>query len=704
MLKEHSEDALDDREGLGTSPEISNKTLEPTNRTVNSIDQAVEICETLISDWRKGITNSARITSKVNGERPYNQKRLKDAQKDWKTNISTGFLATECRKILPRLHMPIKTAKYLTAASLPINWPDGAAKSEFFRHTLTETLRSWPKFNFYIRGLAREVGVFGFGFNVWFDEWEWRPTLVRMDKGFIPQGTEVSEFEPQFFVARYDYQPYELLSLLKNGVDAERTEWNKKNTISAIENAMPVHADSSMEGARSYEDLIRQASWGTRYEKGAKVIRTHHLFAKESSGKVSHYILLAGDSASGPPRSAREMSRSFDESRLLYEHLDEFDEMADVVHTMVFDFGDGTIHGSWGVGQILYDMAAQVEKIRCDSIDNMRMTNRMKLQVPEAKNVNDVKLTVNDTMMIVSGAQFAGNQAAMPQDIQGYELLDQKLTQIAQQKVGAFVPPIPLQPSDIKAAQINAAMSKEKELQEDNLENWLIQWASIARTISRRLAKEGSPDSVAKKFRETLLEKLTTEEIDMLVNVFPVQSVMDYTEYRAQQRGMFAASVKGDPMFRQAQVARTMAAGVGDERFVNEICVPEGDQSDQTRAQSKQLMENASLSIGQPTPVLPDDNDWVHMQTLKPFLEGALQQGNIQLATISLQHYAAHHGQGTAKKIIPKDEINGQTGYISAIEKQIEALTQRQQIQQQGQQAQQQAEQQAQQMVSSGQV
>jgi hypothetical protein len=704
MTIEDSDNVIQDTSGMGSTPELSDKTLESSNRTVNSVGQAFSICERLINDWKKGILNAARITSKINGERPYNQKRLKDAQKDWKTNISTGFLATECRKVLPRLHMPVKTAKYLTAASLPSSWANGSEKSDFFRQTVTETIRSWPKFNFYLRGLAREVGIFGFGHNVWFDEWEWRPTLVRMDKGFIPQGTEVMDTDPTFFACRYDYHPSELVSLLRDATDSGRKEWKKDNVVQAVIGAMPPVVDATYRNARSYEDLVRQATWGWRYEKGSKVIRTYHLFSKEVTGKVSHYILLADGYTSGGAVAETSLGGITGEKYLLYENLDEFDSMSDVVTTMVFDFGDGTVHGSWGVGQILYDLAAQVEKIRCDSVDNMRMTNRMKLQVPDAKNVNDVKLTVNDTMMIVSGAQFAGNQAAMPQDIQGYELLDQKLTQIAQQKIGAFVPPIPLQPSDVKAAQINAAMSKEKELQEDVLENWLIQFAVVVKTISRRLAKKGSPDEVAKKFRQTLLKKLTEEEIDLLVNVFPVQSVIDFTEYKAQQRALFAASVKGDPLFRQAQIARVMAAGAGDERFVNDITVPEGDQSDQTKAARDQLVENASIALGQPTPVVSYDNDWVHMQTMKPGMDLLLKSGNVKTATIALRHYASHYAQGVAKKVIPQEEINSEKSYVAAVEKQIQALQQREQIQQQGQAAQQQATTQAQQMVASGQA
>lgn len=688
------------QDSTGSAPEVSDG-LKVDNRTINSVNQAYSVCETLVSDWKKGILNSARITAKLNGERPYNQKKLENAGKGWKTNISTGFLATECAKVAPRLYMPIKTAKYLTASSLPSGWPDGEIKTEKFRQEITEVVRSWPKFNFYIRGLAREVGYFGFAFNAWFDEYEWRPTLLRMDKGFVPQGTEVMDTEPGFFLAKYDYKPSELLEILKNATENGRTEWKKKATVTAINAAIPKPTDSSYPEARTYEDLVRQSVWQYTYTKGVKTIETWHLFAKEASGKVSHYIILAGGSGVASPAQTGFMAEDKDDSRLLYEKLDKYESMADCMSTIVFDYGDGTVHGSWGAGQILYDLSHQVEKIRCDSIDNMRMNNKIKAQVPEAKNVNDVKLTVNDSMVIVSGAQFAGNMAAMPTDVASYEELDMKLTKIAQEKIGAFVPPIPLQPSDIKAAQINAALMKERELQEALLENWLIQFAVVMKTITRRLCNPDSPDSTAQELKKKLLNFLTTEEIDMLASRFPVQSVADFTEYAAQKRGAFAQSVMNNPLFKQAAAARLMAEGVGDAKFVEQIVKPEGDQSDEIAATHAQLLESGAMaSTGQAVPVLANDNDWMHMQVLKPQLS-ALLQGDIPIAIaqIGLQHYAAHYAQGVAKKTIPKDQINAEKSFIASAEKLIAEKQKQEQIKKAAAQAEAQATAQANIMV-----
>jgi hypothetical protein len=688
------------QDSTGNTPIVTDD-LQVENRTISSVDQAFQVCETLVNDWKKGIITSARITAKINGERPYNQKKLEQNEKGWKTNISTGFLATECSKVTPRLFMPIKTAKYLTAAQLPPGYPDGEIKSQHFRQIITDTIRAWPKFNPFIRGLAREVGTFGFAFASWFDEYDWRPTLMRMDRGFVPQGTEITE-EPVFFMAKYDYKPSELMALLRSSIEAGRDEWNKDNVVQAVNNAAPVPVDATYPNARSYEELIRQATWSFSYSKGAKVIRTWHLFAKETTGMVSHYILVS-DTAGGTTANA---AGSPDQSkRLLYQYLDQYPTMNDAVNTMVFDYGDGTVHGSWGAGQILYDLAAQVEKIRCDSIDNMRNSNKMKLQVTDAKNVNDVQLTVNDTWMIVSGAQFAGVTAALPQNMEGYELLDAKLTQLAQQKIGAFVPPIPLQPSDIKAAQINAAMSKEKELQEALLENWLIQFAQIVQTITRRLCNPESPDPIAREVMGKLMQKLQPDEIDMLVKQFPVKSVMDFTEYKAQQRAAFAASCLNNPLFKQSALARVMAEGSGDESFIETIVLPEGDQTEVLTAQRQQKLENAAMAIGQTVPVLPSDNDWVHMQTMKPDLGNMLMQPNMntQLATIGLQHYASHWEQGVAKKQIPQEAINDEKSWIASAEKTIAAHQQREQLQQQVQAAQAAATQQAQQIVGGGQ-
>ncbi len=190
----------------------------------------------------------------------------------------------------------------------------------------------------------------------------------------------------------------------------------------------------------------------------------------------------------------------------------------------------------------------------------------------------------------------------------------------------------------------------------------------------------------------------------MLASQFPVQSVMDFTEYKAQQRAAFAVSVVNNPLFKQSVVARVMAESAGDETFVKSITIPEGDQTDVLTAQRAQTIEAAAMDAGKPIPVVQSDNDWVHMQTLKPDLAATLDSGNVQVAEIKLNHYAGHWQAGVAKKTIPPDQINAEKSFIDAVMKNIEAQKQSAAIKQQSQQAMAEAEAQAQQLVASGQV
>jgi hypothetical protein len=64
-----------------------------------------------------------------------------------------------------------------------------------------------------------------------------------------------------------------------------------------------------------------------------------------------------------------------------------------------------------------------------------------------------------------------------------------------------------------------------------------------------------------------------------------------------------------------------------------------------------------------------------------------LKSGNVQLAQLGLQHYAAHWSQGVNKKTIPKDQINSEKAAIAAMEEMIKVQTEKQQLAQQHQQA-----------------
>lgn len=157
-------------ENYGTPPEIpagSEESLTPSTETefaINNPSQALAVAYRLIEDWKNGIANQAAITAQLNGQRPRDPGVLENLGRNWLPNINAGVLRVEAGKVPARLWQPINTATHLTAAKLPENWPQGVKKTGIFRQKVTHTIRSWRKWPWFMRQLAREVGFFGFGY------------------------------------------------------------------------------------------------------------------------------------------------------------------------------------------------------------------------------------------------------------------------------------------------------------------------------------------------------------------------------------------------------------------------------------------------------------------------------------------------------------------------------------------------------------
>lgn len=678
---------------MGDSPDVDASTMESPNRVITSISQAIEISGKDIIDARKLILAAAKITAKKQGAPPYNPGKLKEQGKLWKRNVSTRFLQKELNRAAPRFYMPILSASTLTAAELPAGWPKGQEKTKFFRDTITQAFRSWRKFDMLWRGAGAEVCDFGYCFMCWTDTKEWRPHLARMDRGFVPKGSEVMDDKLARFTLKWSYRPDELLKIARDATDAGSEKWKKEAVAEAVNKATQPVRPGDMSGQRKWEELIREQVIDYSTSRAQRMIECRIFWALEFSGKVSQYILWPDGTG---------------DNKLLFEDLDAYDGTDQAVIPLVFGYGDGTIQGSMGPGQLLYDLAGQVERVRCDGIDNLLNSNKARLQVANAKDVASAQLVVNDVMVVACGATFAQNIGGISGDPKGYMLLDDKMTQWAQEIVGSYLPPMPSQASKAATAIVEQAQQREQAIQQDNLENWLKQVALVIAEMTRRMLDPDSDDEYAQGIRKkllgdnvgwltktlskladkvTLLKKiippapvmLSEEELEILINQPAVQSVTDFTEYAAGQRAQFAASVQNNPLFNQDAVARYMAAGVPNagQSFVDSIVVPTGDTTSQTiQARQQQLESSSMLLTGQPVPVATTDSHYIHWQQMQGPLQQAIQAGAIPAAKAGLAHAAAHFAAAQAQKTWPPDKINEDKATLARFQQALQAKEQ----------------------------
>ena len=668
-------------ESIDQNIELLEGTLELKEGTIKSIDDACSLVDQLIDDCKTIITKQAKIESRINGERPYARAKLKAQAKDWKSNINTGVLATQIQQVVPRYYMPIFSADTLTAAELPLSNDDGSvyydsgAKTAFFRQSITEAIRGWAKWMWFVRGISQEVVKHGRGFAVFFDRYDWRPTFVRSDRLFLPTGIEIGDSEIPYFAVDVEYKPFELLALAKRSEDAGLSLWNKDGVAEAIERSEKPSGSWTEETSRSWADLVRQTPRTYSKRKDYKVTKTHHLFTSEEDGTVTHRIIAKGNNG---------------DNRLLFESVSAYSMMSEVLCPLVFEYGDGTIMGSWGIGFIIHDLALELEKIRNGSYDNLRNTNKIKIQASESRQVEDIALTQTDEMVIVAGGTFAGSTAALSQNPEGYMALERELYRAMSERIGSYLPPV-AQARDVSAAAINAAMAQQDQVALANLDNYLKQFALIVKEITRRLCDPTTNDVVAKSVMAKLAARIQIDEIIAFIASPVCKSIADFTPAGKQNKAQFAMSQMNNPAYKASELAKIAADAVGGVRFSDAIVVGEGENMDSLAQQSKQLIENTTLAMGVPLPVLAADNDYIHMQAMKQPMQEILNTGNIQIAQLGLAHYSAHYIAGLSKKVIPKDKINAEKSFIAQYEKAVKqvaeqhAAMQQQQMQQQGQ-------------------
>ena len=657
-----------DTEDVGTQIQVTDRITvsEETRYAIANPSQGISVCRGLIEDWERGIKNSRIITAHLNGKRPRSPKQLKALARDWLPNINSGELRNQCQKMPSRFFMPVFSASSLSSSRLPSRWPNAANKSEIYRSEVTTAIRRWKKWPWFVKKICREMSFFGFGFAVWFDEVEWKPTFIRQDQGFVPVGTELGDEDVPLFMVRWAYKVPDLIKTVEESREAGHDVWKLEAVAAAINAASTVTSDDSSENQRRYEELVRQAATG-ELEKGYRVVEAWHLFSVDPDKSVSHHVYLADQGK----QKGNQKAETTTENRLLFEKRGQFDSMDDVFCVMAFDGDDGTVHGSWGAGQMIFESSLEYEKTLNDWLGALRQAAKIKTQCQEGVEPSQVKLVVDDAMMLLKGATFAGNTAALISDPEPFTTALEALAEKSRERLGNYIPPIPIKPSDIKAAHVNAKMQEQEERRTEVLQMFLLQFGAIVRNCEKRMNSDmaDGDDPIIKDMRKNLEGVLTREENKILADTVTQATIFEFTDIAAAQRAQFAQSKENNPFYNQRNLQLVQTRAVGGQEFSDFVLLPGDDLTVESLARREQGRETATMIQGIPQKVLPVDADWFHMLELRPVLEQVLTSGNVEIGTALAEHYTQHYIGAVAKKSMPKDRINPEKSFIAKVEK-----------------------------------
>lgn len=637
--------------GTISTPDLS-ESLKPKRRSIRDAAQAKNIFTTLEEASRLRNIKNARIAAKYASEKPYSTSSLEEEGLSWKSNFSTSPLVMLIDKVAPRFSQAVEGVKYLTNSSLPDDAEGADVKTEAFRREVTSTVRARPEWKDFISALAMENSLFGFAAVAFLDEFTSTPRFFRQDNLFLPTGTKQCVSGAQVVCLRETFLIHELFGMIDDKEAAIARGWNVESVVKVLNNAVPESRRShDRNWERVYEDLRRESTVGTSFEAGAVSVTIIHLLAVEINGKVSHYVF-----------------DSIGFSELLTSE-DRYERMSDAVSFFTFQWGNGTVHGSRGIGRQIYAMASILDRSRNEVVDRMNLAGKVIVQ-GDSKQLRKFKMQLVGNSILI-GSEFTVSEVKIESAVEPFLSLDNFMQSLLDQMSGS-VSPKAIEGERVTKAAVDLLASREEEGRDIVITRFLQQFSQFISTLQKRMCNSEVTDDDCKAMQKRLLEIMTRKELTKISEQPATETVKDYSGSDRQQLVLIAQEAMGNPLINQKELMRRqLTARVSDE-FAEAILLPDEDptvEAEQTRLQLMELLIVAGQ--GAEVPISPRDNHVVHLGVLMPVLEQVAQKAvedpsAVPILQAILKHSEAH---------VAAAEAGGQKGAVAEFKSTISKLS-----------------------------
>ena len=636
------------------SPKID-KGGEPTQRSIRDVDMARDVVKTVIAAGRNRSIVNSRILAKYNAERPYDAYKLEAEGLGWRSNFTTKPLPAMIEKVAPRFTQAINGLKYLTNSSLSDKWENSTEKTQRFREIITKTIRARKGWRTLLEDIAFCNAMFGYNIVAWLDEFSWFPKSFGQDESFATDGTKSEPQWAQVLVLKEVFLPHELFAHIKDREAAKDAGWNLEDTIKAINTASPVQIRDRLNIGGTletwYQNAIRELTIGASYMAGNSVIVCYTLLAREVTGKVSHYRLA------GP------------EMLPIFERQDRFPGFTDCCSFYTFQKGNGTLHGSKGIGRDIYEMAGMVDRTRNEIVDRLIMSGKTMFQ-GDIKRIHTFKMSVIGSAIVVpTGWTFIENKS--DGNVEPFLKLDAYFSQLVDQLIGSVSAPSVEGEAFRSPAAWNVLTERQEESRDIRITRFLEQFTDTVGTMQKRICDPDTIEEDAKGAQRQLLDIMTREEIDEISNQPPAGTVQDLTPMERQAIMMLCPTKKGNPLYNQRQLeVEELTAGPGAE-FAERVLLPDNDPTVTAEQNREQQLEVVLLSGGQAVPVSARDNHMIHLQVLMPTAEQMAQHiMDGQFSSSVLEAFGAHineHYNYAVQQGAPKNQLEQVAEFVKKL-------------------------------------
>ena len=667
---------------------------------VLTFDQAYQTFKNFTQDNRERNNKNAAIARKINGEQPWNPRKLRGAGQSWRSNRPTGFMSSLIKRLTPPYRQVVDQLPLLTYSRFPSEASGTEALEDTFRTAITDCIRRWSGWPDFLSQLIDENLTYGYSAVGREDEFSWKPKMHRSDEALFYVGAPQEARRIKIWGLKEDFFVDDITETVKDPEIAAMAGWRVENLVKKLNTSSKQFEDkANTENERVYEDLIRENNLASSFTSSIRVVKAGHIFATNPAGGIDHYIFDREDGVALFFRRAR------------------YDRMEQCLTLFSAEVGDRTLHGSKGAGRALYNTHVSVEQARNLIQDALHLSGLMVLRRTSRAGMGSVEtpsLTVNHPFAIVGEGYEVLEKVNFEINSEAFFALDRHATMQAEIAVGAFMPGQMLDQKGERrtASEVNYTASIDAQIRAGMLSRFADQMFSLIDQLQRRICRpdilqfanqividmratgltpifdletfaalESVGESEAYFFVEVprsldtdaveavikMLEKgLTASQIALLANSPSRANVEDAIASQSGILDMIVARYSADPVIDTVELKRRDIAsklgGSTAERLLNVDLSP----LSALKQHRQQLIELTTLLNGTPVPVDTTDDDMVHLNTIMsriaPLLTSEIPlESSAGLLQVTLQHADEHVQSATQKGIKPAmlSEITG---------------------------------------------
>jgi hypothetical protein len=585
------------------------------------------------------------VQKMLDGAPPYEEVWLRESGQEGRCNLNFQDGKKEVRRKM--------LAYYDLTDSVPVL---GVINSEFgndinararFNMIMSEELhrmiKDWPSFGTYFQLLVQKFCSHGLGFAYHQDDLDWKWYVAGLEDFKVPRGTSLAEEESDIAVCFRDVTAGKLYKWCFIDASPDDTRWDKQEVKEALLKASDSQLTFSVGAWEKYEQMLKNNDiWAASMAQD--MVKLVHGWVVEYSGKVSHYVTL----------------RNGGNKKFLFKIENRFDSVHQCFTFFPYEVGtNGTLHSVRGRAHEIYPQVQTLNYLRCNAVDNARLSGSLLLQPATPADEEDMAITfyggavyIPPNVKIQNGELNNPSQGMLPivQDM-SFMLHDEGIPQTPQgdSTTGDRKTKYQVQDDQAKTAVLDTAA----------LTLFYEPWKRLLNETWRRVRNPRlkSTDPGGKEVfamrKRAVARGVPAEALTDATSWIEPMRAIGYGSPGKRQLAydrMMQKFGQLDPVGQNNLIRDSIAQDVGYAQVDRYVPAIDSNGRQPVDTEIAEL-QNTAMSAGATVTVLPNDHHILHLQSHQPNIETDLSniesdQGDpqtlLQVVQTKIQHIAQH--------------------------------------------------------------